>query len=403
MTKPAKHAKDSNSSSDERSYDDDGDEEEEEEEDDLILEGVLVRNPEVPSSDEDEEEDEVGDDDEEEKACDVSQSDINKGSQEYKASSIAQENQSNKNKKKKIEINSSKGKKQDDDSEESDDDNDGKNEDDLVQVDFTFHDMDEKFFHGLKMLLLSTPIYAPFSSALADEMIDNISVGTVVSCDDGGDNVYGFASVLPIVSSSSDDYQTDEKKKKKNHHTRSIAQEQLIQQCMDQCPEQYKTEMNIVTSGSTQRPAGIFLHGRMVNLPLEITLVLHEQLVLDIDWAIEHAEGGEIERKKLDFGAFVLLAPCYLDPVTQKVTYKHFDDEIFANCAEFVYTIHHHHHTSVTTTTNSSMNKKRNHSQSKTDSNIDDSTLTNVIVLTKTGHRQGMKDMNELVHGRTFS
>jgi hypothetical protein len=335
-----------------------------EEADDLILEGVLVRNAEVPSSDEDDSSNNE-DDDEEEILEDNDQKQLLKDSQKHKISH-ATSPQAQKKKKKGL-------KKDDKDSE-----------DDLVQVEFTFHDMDEKFFHGLKMLLLSAPIYAPVSSALADEMIENISVGTVVSCDDGGENVYGFASVLPIVSPLAE-----------NNKSRTLSgQEQLIQLCMDQCPEQYKAEMKIVTSGSTQRPAGIFLHGRMVNLPLEITFILHQQLVLDMDWAVDHAEGGEAERKALDFGAFVLFAPCYLDSMTQKVTYKNFDDEIFAGCAEFVYAIH--------PPPSASSTAKQSTGKRKTQNDPADN-MTHVIVLTKTGHRQAMKQLNELIHGRTPS
>ena len=47
----------------------------------------------------------------------------------------------------------------------------------------------------------------------------------------------------------------------------------------------------------------------MVNMPLEIVEVLQQQLVADMDWAVSNAEGGEAERKSLDFGAFVRIAP----------------------------------------------------------------------------------------------
>jgi hypothetical protein len=75
----------------------------------------------------------------------------------------------------------------------------------------------------------------------------------------------------------------------------------------------------------------------MVNMPLEIVEILHQQLVLDMDWAVEHAEGGEDERKSLDFGAFVRLAPAYRSSGT--TYYKLFDDEIFAQHAEFSYEV----------------------------------------------------------------
>jgi BCCIP len=71
----------------------------------------------------------------------------------------------------------------------------------------------------------------------------------------------------------------------------------------------------------------------MVNLPVEIVQVLHQQLVLDMDWAVEHAEGGEEERKSLNFEAFVRLAPSYRS--SRASYYKYFDDEIFSRRADF--------------------------------------------------------------------
>jgi hypothetical protein len=325
--------------------------EDDDDEDEMILEGVLRRNPEVPSSSDDEDSNPNDNDDDDEDG---------KGNK-HKLPQTQNSTTSTNIKKLKKDSKNKKDPKQGID----------RSDDDLVHVEFTFHDMDEKFWHGLKMLLLSVPVFAPISSALADELIENISVGTVVSCDDGGDNVYGFASVLPIQPFSEDD---------------PTALQHLIQRCMDECPDQHKAEMTFVTSGSTQRPAGIFIHGRMVNLPLDITLILHEQLVLDMDWAVDHAEGGEAERKLLDFGALILLAPCYVDAITQKNTYKNFDDELFASHAEFVYPIH--------TTHPMSKSLKKRSSQTN-----DHEGITHVIVLTKTGHRQAMKELKELVNG----
>ena len=40
----------------------------------------------------------------------------------------------------------------------------------------------------------------------------------------------------------------------------------------------------------------------------QLVEILHQQLALDMDWAVKYAEGEE-ERKSLDFGAFVRIAP----------------------------------------------------------------------------------------------
>lgn len=243
-----------------------------EEDDDLILEGVIVRNPEVESSDDD--------DDKEEEVLMKKPAAIAKRNREPSKPQAA----------------AKKAKRE---------------PDNMIQVDFTFCDMDDKFFHGIKTLLhSSSTIYAPDSSALSDLMIENVSVGTVISTEgDDESNVFGFASVLNVTTNGS----------------QSCIQ-RLKKACLDQCPEQHRQEMETVLSGKTKRPAGFLIHSRMINLPLEIVEVLHQQLVLDMDWAVENAEGGEEERKSLDFGAFVRLAPA--TPSSDGAcVYKYFDDE----------------------------------------------------------------------------
>jgi hypothetical protein len=304
-----------------------------EDDDDLILEGVLRRNPEVESSSDEEESDNSEEEDKKQPA--------------KKKSKVEPSNKQKKAVKKKK----------------------GKNDDgiEIIPVEFTFNDMDEKYFHGMKNHLITQPAYAPYSSDLSDLMIENVAVGTVVSTEDGADNVFGFGSVLN-VSTHGD--------KECIQHVKKL--------CMASCPKQHQKELEVVFSGKTKRPAGLFLHGRMVNLPLEITLVLHEQLVLDMDWAVKNAEGGEEERKSLDFGAFILLAPCSRDDTTHNIIYKNFDDEIFAGCAEFSFTI------------TSSDLKKKGVAKESGDS---DQEMVSVVVLTKTGHREAMNEIAKLVHG----
>ena len=308
-----------------------------EEDDDLVLEGVLRRNQEILSSDDDDDDDEDEEDEEEE----ISEPKAKK----QKVRKISHDDSTKKEKKKKPDKKS--------------------NEPEIIEVEFNFCDMDEKFFHGMKTHLLTEPVYAPHSSSLSDLMIENVSVGTVISCDDGQDNVFGFASVLRVL--------TNEDGKE------SDCIKAIKDMCLSHCPKQHKKELDVVFSGKTKRPAGFLIHCRMVNLPLEITLVLHQQLVMDMDWAVNHAEGGEEERKSLDFGAFVLLAPCTRSDSNHSLIYKKFDDEIFSTHAEFVYTFD---------------APKRLADQDKPEKQ-----LVSVIVLTKTGHRAAMKDMEKMMSG----
>ena len=147
--------------------------------------------------------------------------------------------------------------------------------------------------------------------------------------------------------------------------------------------------MQTVLSGNTARPVGFFFHERMVNVPLEITEILHKQLVLDMDYAVNNAD-DEKERKSLDFGAFVRLAPCHYTGESGSgklggVIYKYFDDEVFATNAEFVY--------------NFEVPKLHHGGDKNDDYDGGEKMGCSVIVLTKTGHRVAMKELKKMIHG----
>jgi hypothetical protein len=291
-------------SSDVSSEESDGDES-------LGLEGVLERNPDASSSSSSDESEDEEDEEEEEK-----------GGQKNKRKLPANEKKS----KKKREM--------------------------TIQVDFTFCDMKEMYFHGLKSLLNnSSTVYQLHSSEFCDKMIESVAVGTLISTADDGQegNVFGFASFLNMA----EEYP---------------AMEYLKEICLKDCPQDHKKQLQKVLTGPT---TGLFLHGRMINLPLEITLVLHEQLVKDMDWAIKNAEGGEEERNSLNFTHFVRLAPCQQD---QGVVYRYFDDEIFAGQAEYVFTV----------------DAPKSYSK-------EEKQLLNIMVLTRAGHRQAMKDLKQMI------
>ena len=310
----------------------------EEEGEDLILEGVLIRNPEVESSSSSEEEEDDNEEDEE------------KVMEPKKKKVKTKEQGENKN------ANSTLNRKQTKKTKD--------HGPEIIDVEFTFNDMKEGYFHGMKNFLLHQPIYAPYASEFTDLMIGNVAVGTIVSTDDGEDNVFGFASVLNVTT-----YKNEK------------CMEFLKKRCLDSCPKSYKKELEVVLSGSTKRPAGVLIHGRMVNLPLEITEVLHEQLVQDMDWAVKNAHGGEEERKSLDFGAFVILAPCSRDGNSHSTMYVNFDDEIFAGCADFVFP----------------MNMSGIKKMAEGGSNDGDIDQIDVIVISKDGHRKAMNEIKGLI------
>jgi hypothetical protein len=336
---------------DESSDDGEDSSSDDEEDEDLIMEGVIVRNPDISDSDDTSSEESDDDDDEEDddkkpkpSSSNSPSSIIEKNNKRPSATTSNKTQPVKKRNKKSKQPKAEKGGPE------------------IVQVDFTFCDMNEIYFHGLKTLLTaSSPVYAAQSSALSDLLIENVSVGTVVSTEEDVDGtIFGFASVLNVTT-----YQD---------HACIQALKKL---CIDKCPDQHKEELETVLSGKTKRPAGFLLHSRMLNMPLEIVEILHQQFVMDMDWAVEHAEGGEDERKSLDFGAFVRIAPSYR--VAQSVVaYKFFDDEIFAQNAEFSFEV-----------------------EVPKSIGMEETPYCSIVVMTKTGHRAAMKEIGQLVNGST--
>lgn len=305
---------------------------EDDDDDDLVLEGVLVRNPEVSDDSDDTSSEDDDDDDDDRKPPPSKKAKTANGNK--KESPKQQPSQKQKKKSKQRPAGP-----------------------DILQVDFIFCDMQETFFHGIKTLVTAaTPLLAPYSSPLTDLLLENASIGTVVATEGDVDgNVFGFASVLNVTT-----------------HQDEPCIQALKQKCLDKCPSSNKKELEVVLSGKTTRPAGFYLHGRMVNMPLEIVLTMHEQLVIDMDWAVENAHGSAEMRKSLDFGAFCLLAPTY--EAGGNAFYRNFDDEIFATHAEFTF----------------EMELPKPYGS-------EDIPFCNVVVLTKTGHRAAMKALAEMV------
>ena len=189
-----------------------------------------------------------------------------------------------------------------------------KKKEEEIQVEFIFCDMDEKFFHGMKILVASSPLHAGHSSALADLMIENVEVGTVVSTEGyDEDHVYGFGSILSL-------------------HNKNEIIDSLKENILSSCPKNHKEEMELLLTGEkkTRRLVGLFLHERMLNVPLVITHAIHQQLLLDLEWAVKN-------NPSFDFGLLVRMAPCYPQKESSTPIYKYFDDDVFASNAEFTY------------------------------------------------------------------
>jgi protein BCP1 len=324
---------------------------EEDDDDDLVLEGVLVRNPNVSSSSSSDDDD--NDDDPKEPQ------DQTNGQSKCKAAAGT----SSKKKRKKKHAGANKPKNpREEDNEDHDDSSDSSSsdDDDDLQVEFVFCDMAATYWDGLKSLLFnSSTVYQAHSSGLADLMIENVSVGTVVSTQDNNADgtVFGFCSLLSI-----------------SNNQESPAMQYLIEYAQKDCPSQYKSQLSNILSTSSSSSnnkkekkmtqTGFLLHGRMINLPLEIVHVLYQQVIQDWDWAVENAEGGEEERESYNFQHIVRLAPCTKIPSMastaaapgkknkKKISknadssssscnliYRYFDDELLAARADLKFVI----------------------------------------------------------------
>jgi BCCIP len=304
------HAKDGPHSDEDSASEDSSDD------DSLALDGVIERNPDAPSSSSS---DDDSEDDSQE--SDAAKPETEERKRQSQRAAVAVAGGAKKKKKRRK------------------DDGLG-----LVQVEFAFCDMDEKYFDGIRALLHeSSTMFQLHASSLTDVMIDNVSVGTIVSTADGGTDegtVYAFASVVNL-----------------NTYKEDVSIQFLKEFILKRCPTHRREELQVVLSGETRRPAGLLLQARMINVPLEICSVLHEQLILDIDWAMKHAEGGPVEQKSLDFGIIVRLAPCTRGgsissrkkqnaneksapasgddySLPSDVIYRYFEDEIFCSEAD---------------------------------------------------------------------
>jgi hypothetical protein len=398
--------------------------------DSLVLEGVLVRNPDASSSSSDDDELSSEEDEESMKrpASSSSKAKTKGGSGNIaiannKKHTKQQLQQSKTTMMQKKNQKTSKSKQQ---------------QLEMIHVEFLFCDVHERFFHGMKTLLHRQAYHASHSSQLVDLIIDNVMIGTVLSTDlddnsnsssssrsvdntttkkiksnnNNGSavgskpatttmqqqehnmdeaNVFGFVSIINLSTNNS-----------------SSCIQSLKSTCLLHCPNEYKTELTTVLSGTTERPVGFFFQERMVNVPLEITLVLHEQLVLDMDYAIDNVSDMEL-KKSLDYGAFIRLAPCFKSSSSGGggsggsgggiLVYKYFDDEIFATNAEFVYSFKATTHNKKKEAKAHCNEKKKNEYDDDNDGDESEELWCSVIVFTKTGHRVAMKEMKKMIHG----
>ena len=211
------------------------------------------------------------------------------------------------------------GSSDDDDSDsESSDDGEIKLNDELVthnseDYTFEFNDMKELYSEGI-CTLLSNRYLANGTKAysLAETITAQSIVGTAIVCE-GGDDVFGFATVLPLrreeqlsalyttlvnplVAYLGED----------NNNTGDVQRKELALDCL---------------TGSKKAQTGALLHKRFANLPIELVGHLHRNLDEDLGWAKSNdgsddgsgdasSAGEHLDFKEMTY--LLLLASCEL-------------------------------------------------------------------------------------------
>lgn len=185
----------------------------------------------------------------------------------------------------------------DEDDDDSDDDDDDDNSDysdddsdneiklqgnmDHVAEDYTFefNDMRDEYTTGVRTLLRSVLSNPTEAYDLADLITAQKIVGTVINCE-GGEDAFAFASVLPLQKC----VEVPTMAKLMGH----------LAACLSGLPAksltpELKTMREIVasctSSSSSTAGAGLLLHQRFSNLPIELIGPLHRNLEEDLSWA----------------------------------------------------------------------------------------------------------------------
>ncbi|KAK2820539.1 hypothetical protein Q5P01_023498 [Channa striata] len=164
-----------------------------------------------------------------------------------------------------------------DDSDVEEDSDASEQIDEEVIVDFEAHAISHNDFSGIKKLLLQLFLKAHVNtSEMTDIIIQQNHVGSVIkqaeipedSDDDDPDEVFGFVTMLNLTERK--DVQ---------------CVEELKELIMDQCAKnstQSVTEQLEKILNDNSKPVGLLLSERFINVPPQIALPLHKQLLEEI-------------------------------------------------------------------------------------------------------------------------
>ena len=213
----------------------------------------------------------------------------------------------------------------------------GENENpEIVNVNFDFSDPSEKHFSSLRQYLISyLPIENFFVSELADLIVKQVSVGTMIQVENEPEDVYGFITALSL------------------HQYRHVECIQQIRRFLiEKCPEESKKDMLRVLNGK----CGLVISERLVNMPYQLVPPLHNALHEDIEWALENEDNAEL-RSNFDFEKFIIISTCSVEKAKKKPSgkkaskasssdgystakvFQNFEDEFLSQASEISFTV----------------------------------------------------------------
>ncbi|KAJ3294532.1 Mss4p nuclear export [Rhizoclosmatium sp. JEL0117] len=189
-------------------------------------------------------------------------------------------------------------KKDDEDEDEDDEDKD----EELIDVDFDFFDPKEIDFHGLKSLIKQTfqNDADQFDiSGLADLVITNAHLGSVVKVDDSTDP-YAVMTVLSFIP--------DSKTKKLNPAVTAI-KEYLTSKSLKSNKQKHDEFQHILSDTNS----GLLLNERLINMPPQIVIPMIKMLDEELEWSVE-------EKKEKRFEYLVYISKTYqeVEPVADE-------------------------------------------------------------------------------------
>lgn len=172
-------------------------------------------------------------------------------------------------------------------------DEDDKKEEEIVNVDFDFFDLNQEVdFHATKTFL--TQLFGDDAqefdiSALADLILTKNSVGTTIKTDGKESDPFAILSVINI-----------------NNNATTPAVKKIVQYVLQKTSKQ--REFNIILrkllSPDSKLKVGLIISERMINMPVEVVPPMYKMLLEEMD----HAEDSH-ERYEFDY--FLVISKVY--------------------------------------------------------------------------------------------